>query len=136
MPNESIYNDDTPFRDLVSAYNDKLSVGNQICKEANQWNKNYLDKTLGEMAEDLFSPDYEPSWGMWLLHNFGTELNVSIRKRLINSIKDEMMAFSAYLTFGWLTDEEDLLLEAKFKGQLPPAEGELEQGIVTRTKRA
>ena len=49
-------------------------------------------------------------------------------------ITDPMMAFQLYLRAGWLKDEEDKLLEAKFKGKLPTAEAELANGIVKRMK--
>lgn len=68
------------------------------------------------------------------LHWHGALTHPDIRRVLIGKIQDPMRAFQAYLTFDWLTDEEDKLLEEKFKGKLPTAEKELESGIVTRAK--
>ena len=69
------------------------------------------------------------------LHWHGALTHPDIRKVLIGKIKDPMRAFSVYLTFDWLTDEEDKLLEEKFKGKLPKAEQELATGKVTRARK-
>ena len=127
------YNDDTPFSVLVDAYS--LKQSKEVCISAQNWNKKYLKKTLGELADTLTTnAKYEPGWGIWLLYKFGTEIDITVRKKLIITIKDSMMAFSVYLTFSWLTDDEDRLLEEKFVGKLPTAEAELRDGIVTRAK--
>ena len=68
------------------------------------------------------------------LHWHGALTHPDIRKVLIGKIKDPMMAFSIYLTFDWLTDEEDKQLEDKFKGKLPTAKKELKDRIVKRAK--
>ena len=39
-----------------------------------------------------------------------------------------------YLNVAWLTDEEDVLLEAKFKGKKPSLEKDLEDGVIKRAK--
>jgi hypothetical protein len=132
MPKISKYGSNTPFSTFVNAYPTKENV----CSAAQKWNSRYLMKTLGEMAndDDLKSVDYDPSWGIWLLYKFGEDIDVHIRKKLISAIRDSMQAFSVYLTFVWLSDEEDELLEEKFKGKLPTAEKELVDGVVTRAK--
>lgn len=131
MSKEIKYKADTPFSVLVDAY----PPTSEVCASAQNWNKKYLKKTLGELADTLTTnAKYEPSWGIWLLYKFGVEIDIAVRKKLILAIKDSMMAFVVYLTFSWLTSEEDKLLEEKFKGKLPTAEAELEKGIVTRAK--
>jgi hypothetical protein len=128
----ALYNENTLFSVLVGAYASKQPTA--ICSAAQNWNKQYLGKTLGEMAGLSTRADYDPAWGIWLLQKFGAEIDIAIRKRLIIAIKNPMMAFQVYLKFAWLTGEEDKLLEDKFKGKLPTAEAELEKGIVTRAK--
>jgi len=132
MPEEVKYNENTPFSRLVADY--ALKQKTSVCVAAQNWNKQHLGKTLGEMAGRSADADFNPAWGIWLLRKFGDELDIAIRKRLIIAIKDPMTAFELYLELAWLTDEEDKLLEEKFRGKLPIAEAELEKGIVKRAK--
>jgi len=76
----------------------------------------------------------EQSWAVWYLMVLGEKSNTVIRKRMIEHIHDPMMAFQSYLQLHWLTDEEDKLLEAKFKDRLPTAEAELANGIVKKVR--
>jgi hypothetical protein len=69
------------------------------------------------------------------LHWHGALTHPDIRKVLIDKIKGPMIAFSLYVSLDFLTEEEDKLLEEKFKGKLPTAEKELEDGKVTRAKK-
>lgn len=128
----SKYDENTPFSKLVTDY--ALKQTTAVCVAAQDWNKQHLGETLGEMAGLSTRADYDPAWGIWLLQKFGAEIDVAIRKRLIIAIKDLMTAFRVYITYSWLTDEEDKLLEEKFKGKLPTAEAELANGIVKRAK--
>ena len=123
------YKPDTPVSVLLEAYK-RINP----CLADNPWNDKYAGKTLGEMADGCKDADFNPSWGIWYLYHFGEETDVRNRKKVIAAIKDPMMAFVSYLNFTWLTDDEDKLLEEKFKGKLPAAEIELEKGIVTRAK--
>lgn len=132
MPKEAKYNENTPFSKLVADY--ALKQTTAVCGAAQNWNKQHLTQTLGEMAGLSTRADYDPAWGIWLLHKFGTEIDIAIRKRLIIAIKDPMTAFQVYLELAWLTTEEDILLEEKFKGKLPTAENELATGVVKRAK--
>jgi hypothetical protein len=70
----------------------------------------------------------------WDLVHFGEETSPELRKVMLATIKDPMMAFRVYLDYSWLIDEEDKLLEEKFKGKLPTAENELATGVVKRAK--
>jgi hypothetical protein len=127
------YNDDTLLSVLIA---DEMKKTETLCHGAPEWNKKHASKTLGEMADVIASDRaYNPNWGLWLLGQFGTDFSTSIRKRLLAAIKDPMSAFNAYLTFAWLTSEEDKLLEEKFKQKLPAALKELDDGIVTRAKK-
>jgi len=130
MPKEVKYNPDTPVGTLMKAYKQV----NRCDALSDIWNKKYEGKTLGEMADGCKDKDFNPTWGIWFLHKFGEETDTSLRQKIIAAIKDSMTAFQVYLSYSWLTDEEDKLLEEKFKGKLPTAEGELEKGIVTRAK--
>jgi len=102
------------------------------CAEAIDWMEQYKDLSWDECIDSHKIDDQ--SWAMWLLVKVGKVSNLELRKKLIDRIRDPMMAFSLYLRTDWLTDEEDRLLEAKFKGKLPRAEAELSQGIVKRKK--
>jgi len=127
------YTVNTSFRVFVNAYSSKQTA--PICAEAQAWNSKHLGETLGQIADKLGTdPTYAIGWGIWLLVKFGAEIDLPLRKKVIDAVKDAMTAFGLYLTLNWLTDEEDKLLEEKFKGKLPTAENELEKGIVTRAK--
>jgi hypothetical protein len=82
----------------------------------------------------LTDPDFNPQWELWYLHYFGEQTEVNCRMKGLRLIKDPVMAFRIYRTYPWLSDEEDKLLEEKFKGKLPTAENELATGIVKRAK--
>jgi len=101
-----------------------------ICGEAKDFYEQYAGKTIKDMVDE--TPDQ--SWATWYLVVLGRENDVKLRKAMIAHIKDPMMAFSLYLRLAWLTDEEDKLLEVKFRGKLPTAEAELANGIVKREK--
>ena len=85
-------------------------------------------------ARDLAENIKDQSWAYWDLHVLGAITDSEVRKILIGKIEDPMIAFNLYLSLPWLTDEEDKLLEEKFKGKLPTAEKELADGIVKRAK--
>ena len=130
MPKEIKYKPDTP----VSVLLNEFSKVERCDTRSFTWNAKFAGKTLAEMADGCQGKEFNPTWGLWFLHKFGEETDVNLRKKIIASIKDDMTAFSAYLTFAWLTNEEDKLLEEKFKGKLPTAEQELKDGIVARSK--
>jgi len=102
----------------------------KICDEAQMYCDQYTGRKLGELVDE----NPEKSWSAGWLTVLGKRSNIQIRETMISHIKDPMMAFMLYLKLAWLTDEEDELLEAKFKGKLPTAENELTQGIVKREK--
>lgn len=100
------------------------------CNEALECLKS--SATVMDLAINI--PTDKPGWAAWDLQMFGEEEDIEIRKVMIVKIKEPMMAFRLYCTLSWLTGKEDVLLEAMFKGKLPTAEKELEDGIVTRAK--
>jgi hypothetical protein len=108
--------------------------GLSACPEAVIWHQKYAGKTLGELVDNISDPKFDQSWAAWALQRIGRVSDTTITKKYIDKITDPMMAFSLYLELSWLSDEEDKLLEAKFKGKLPTAEAELAQGIVKRKK--
>ena len=73
-------------------------------------------------------------WSVWTLMKFGKELCPEIRKIHIDKIETPMMAMDLYLKCDHLTDDEDQLLEGKFRGKLPTAEKELQDKKVIRLK--
>mgnify|MGYP001592921162 CR=1 FL=1 len=126
----SKYDDKTQFSELIRAATANQSTS--LCASSQIWNTNErLGKTLGELATDK---TWDAHWGIWLLQKFGTEIDISVRKRLITAVEDSMLAFRTYLDLPWLTDGEDKLLESIFEGKLPTAEEELKKGIVKRAK--
>lgn len=105
------------------------------CVEAVDWMEQGTDLSWDETLDRfLKETGGDQSWAIWYMAKFGKVTVLKIRKKFIAKISDPMMAFQLYLKAKWLTDKEDKLLEAKFKGKLPTAEAELAQGIVKRNK--
>jgi hypothetical protein len=131
MPKEYKFNPDTPASYVIGELRKPLT-GN--CEASTS----YIDtvaatkcKTCMELA--LAVPNEHAA--ILDLYWHGELTHPDIRKVLIGKIQNPMMAFRLYITLSWLTDEEDKLLEEKFKGKLPAAEDELKKGIVTRAKQ-
>lgn len=125
-------NSDTPTKDVIAQ-----AEGLLACAEAIDWYRHFTDVPFGESIDAVLADTTaNPSWTAWFLTILGEKIDPEPRKRLLGKIRDPMMAFSLYLGCEWLTDEEDQLLEAKFKGKLPAAEAELAQGIMSRRKTA
>jgi hypothetical protein len=72
---------------------------------------------------------------IWAITTFGQEIEKELRYMYISNISEPMLAVRLYLDCPFLTDEEDALLESKFKGKLPNAEDELATGKVKRVKK-
>lgn len=140
MPKEIMFKPNTPVSMLLKIYQQRqmqLCIPPEKLTDAlsSPWRVRYADKTFGEMVDGGQDADYKPWFGIWFIYTFGEEIDPSLRKKIFaSSVKDSMTAFQVYLRCRWLTDEEDKLLEAMFKGKLPTAETELEKGIVTRAK--
>ncbi len=100
------------------------------CKEAMEHYNKFAGGNLLEMVEST----QEESWAVWYLAVLGKNNDTILRKKMMLKITSPMVAFVCYIRFAWLTDEEDKLLEDKFKGKLPTAEKELQDGIVQRAK--
>ena len=122
---EAKYKAETPADDLLKVLK-RLSY----CSEA----KNYFKKFAGGSVLEMVEGTLDQSWASWYLAVLGEDNEIKLRKIMISRIKDPMMAFTLYLRLSYLTDEEDKLLELKFKGKLPTAEAELAKGIVKREK--
>jgi len=125
------YNANTPAKDF-----EKMLIRLKACGEAmNRLHKDYPAQQLSTATLlDICNTFPDQSWTIWVLKVFGQDMSTDLRQVLISKVTDSMMAFRLYLDFPWLTDEEDILLEAKFKGKLPTAEKELADGIVKRSK--
>lgn len=98
-----------------------------------QWNGLTMDE-ISRIPMDYRENRIWEGWVCWALKKFGEKLSSKLRIGFINKIITPMEAFILYLDMGDLSDEEDLLLEAKFKGKLPRAEEELATGVVSRVK--
>lgn len=125
---------DTKTSDVIDRIKESIRLQGG-CMDGPTWMEQYRDlpfsKCMDHFIED---PEVDQSWATWYMVRLGQETNLDIRKKFIEKISDLMMAFTLYLRADWLTDEEDKLLEAKFKGKLPTAEAELVKGVVKRKK--
>jgi len=126
MPKKYKIMPDTP----ASEVNAMLRTSTNLCMDdAISRHQSMEDKTALDMVNHTLDKD-----APWTLLKLGRDAPPELRDILITKVKDPMVAFSLYLRLEWLTDEEDKLLEEKFKGKLPTAEAELKKGIVTRAK--
>lgn len=108
----------------------------QPCVEAVDWMEQYKGLSFIEVIyRFLQDPKADESWAAWGLRRFGKQMSPEVKEGFIAKVHDPMMAFELYTRLEWLTDEEDKLLEAKFKGKVPTAEAELANGIVKRRKK-
>jgi len=123
------YNINTPAEVfLQDMRKDKTITCQAVIDHCEQFKSSHY--TVMDMAQSKL----EDSWTVGCLSRFGQSLSPEVRHPIISQITDTMTAFTLYITLAWLTDEEDKLLEEKFKSKLPTAENELEKGIVTRAK--
>jgi hypothetical protein len=129
MPSQTKYTDNTPADNIIDVFK-RLHA----CAESVPWFEKYLGKSFDALCDGFKDPEYDPAWGIWLLKVFGLEVDLKQRLKAIEEIKDPMQALDVYISLEWLTDEEDKLLESKFKGKLPRAERELKDGVVKRLK--
>jgi len=126
------YNINTPAETFLrDMRKDKTITCTSVITHCEQFNQS-LSPNYTVM--DIAKGKLESSWAVGCLSRFGKDLATEIRQVIISQIIGEMMAFQTYIAYKWLTDEEDKLLEEKFKGKLPTAEAELAKGIVTRAK--
>lgn len=121
----------TPFKDTWDAFK---KAG--VCSEAIDWAlaDKCLDKTWGGFISIKKGTKEMQSHAIGTLRIYYDYFDDEIRKDLIAAVINPMAAFQLYLNLN-LTDEDDNLLEAKFKGKLPQAEKELVEGIVVRVKK-
>lgn len=129
MPKEYKFKPNTPISEVFAAWrkNGTCAVG---VERAIVFYAARGDKTAIDMAK---KPMDIPTL-CWDIINFGEETSPELRKVMLAAITDTMMAFHLYHSLPFLTDEEDKLLEEKFKGKLPTAENELATGVVKRAK--
>jgi hypothetical protein len=131
------YTAHTPVADIIAA---SQTAHVEACntpqiKDALDWDRKHIGKTFGELVDAAIDdPNYDPHWAIWYLYFLGKETEPKFRAKMFTRIVNPMTCFQIYLTWPWLTDEEDKILEAKFRGQLPQAEKELKDRIVTRAK--
>ncbi|HCP60310.1 MAG TPA: hypothetical protein DIT43_01870 [Dehalococcoidia bacterium] len=107
----------------------------QGCEQAVDHYQAFRDRPCREAFDDLRdNPLAERSWAAWLMLVFKDKMSQSIRRRAIDKIIDPMTAYHIYVQCDYLTDEEDILLEAKFRGKLPNCEAALDSGAIQRVK--
>ncbi len=106
------------------------------CQEAIDWMALTKDEDSIKILLERYSNDPKANkfWSQWIIKFLGTLVDRDIRITFINAIKDTMLAFETYLECDNLTDEEDSILEIKFKDKLPTAEKELQDGKIKRKK--
>jgi len=126
---------DTLFKETREIFDERVPVSEQ-CSAFFAWlPKMESDSvTWGELSDGIRKDKMCQVWSMSVLHLFFDELDVEYRKEFIENIEDPVPAMCLYLDYN-LTDSEDELLKAVFKGQLPRAEKELSDGIVMRAKK-
>lgn len=132
------YTANTPASEIVEVFRQKLSL--DVCKEDDPESGYaafaFYEKIAerGETAMDMAIAIPYQSWAYWDLLILGEETESKIRKVLISKITDPMIVLRLYIDLTFWTDEEDKLLEAKFKGKLPTPEKQLADGTLTRAK--
>ena len=121
----------TPWSEFISDIKRRTA-----CSEAVVWSEEYSDLTC-EQAMTKYRDDKnsEESWGVWCIMFYHDYLEADLIKIVMGKITNEMTAFQMYIEMDNLSDEEDAILEGKFKGKIPTAEDELKNGIITRKKK-
>ena len=137
----------TPWADMIAELEERLErqtlKGVADCRASLAYTKGiaefgmtildgFLELTKDE-AEIKVRSEKE-GWVIGVLEAYGTEMSLEVREILLNRVEHPMSAFMLYIKMADLTDEEDALLESKFKGLMPRAEQELADGIVNRKK--
>lgn len=76
------------------------------------------EKTIGEVfAEYRDDPNFNEGWAVWCLEEMGKELGSDIRLMIIKKMKDPMKCLKLVTRCPFLTEDEVLLLKAKYEGQ-------------------
>lgn len=124
---------------LMSDYMAVINKDKAMCSEAVVWLEDFIAKnpkaTYDDLAQHITDAGFmTEAWLVWTLKKFGAKFSPEMRKRALNRISNEMIAFKLYTDLPWLTDEEDAVLLGKFKDKLPTAEDELKNGRVKRVK--
>lgn len=110
----------------------------KVCSKALAWAEQHSHLSFEDsMVEHyLKEEDADVSWALFVLVKYYSKLDDRLRELYIQKIKHPKQAFALYLLIAELTDKDDVLLEAIFKGKAPRVEMELEQGVVKRAKGA
>lgn len=121
---------------IATDFIDKCHQSN-ACQEATDWMNSEFSKNNNITIYDLIEMyvkniSLDQSWAVWALTVIKEDLEKDLRILFLEKIKDPMIAFNLYLKCNFLTKEEVRMLEVKFKGKLPRAEKELEEGIVEK----
>lgn len=133
MPKPIRYHADTPAKAVIAELKKLLPHGEGCARDEALALHEQIELAKGT-AMDMALATPNASWAMWDLKHLGEETDPKIRKVLLSKILDPMMAFVLYISLPFWNDEEDKILEAKFKGKLSTAEKELVDHIVTRAK--
>jgi len=120
---------ETPFKEAIEVFKTKGACGASFVAM-----DGWKDLSFGEAMEDFLSDKYtNRGWAVFSLLRL--DLDRDLRLDFIKKIEDPMMAFQLYLRIKNLSEEEEGALKLKFKGKLPVAEKELEDGIVKRVSK-
>ena len=87
------------------------------------------------MQDFLDDPNADEAWVGWCFTLYYDFWSPELRLDCVKKLKNEMSAFNLYLNNKKLTDEEDAILETKFKDKLPKAEQQLKEGKLKREKK-
>jgi hypothetical protein len=126
---------------LKSKFSDAYEVCRRLgaCEENLVWGQELM-KTNPEMLVDesldiLYNDKKAPEgWAAWIIIKGKGEIDEDVQNGFMRKIKDPMTALQLLLKCDHLTDEQDMVLKAKYEGKLPTAEKELRTGIVVIAK--
>lgn len=127
---------DTLFKETREMFNARVPVEEVSCTRFYMWlpEMEKEDTTWGELSDGIRKQKECQAWSISVLKLFYDELSIDYRKEFLENITNPVSALCLYLRLEHLTDEDDVILEAKFKGKLPRAEAGLADGTVVRVK--
>jgi hypothetical protein len=125
----------SPFKDFIQLCVKSGACANTeaipVMEKANTGIGMVADGTCADgfklYLEDKSMPE---SWSPWVLEKVGKELDEDCRKFFIDKITHPMTSLQLLAACDFLTEEEHILVKAKYVGKLPTAEKEIADGKV------
>lgn len=121
----------------------RLNDGKPPCDEAlahvarydgQPWNAWIRAMTTEAGEGDLSGKTFNNQWIIDFFQRMPGLMAPEVRIALINAIDNEQLAARIYVEQSDLTDEEDTILQSKFKNKLPTVEDGLKDGRIVRKK--